>query len=245
MALLGGTNHSDEMTPHPLQDLHWSTRWSALKRQGVALASALAAGMTAFHYSDDLIISILAAWCVYCAVTLALTSVLVHHTDADATRRHAQWNDPGAFLLFVWVVIAGCASLVAITFAISTGSELKGWARWGHLTLVFLSLVGAWLLIQTAFALHYARLYYRPFVAKAAPLHREQAHGLAFPGGREPDYLDFFYYSAVVGMTSQVSDVTVTSSSMRRLTLLQSLLSFGFNLIVLAIAVNVLASHLN
>lgn len=46
-------------------------------------------------------------------------------------------------------------------------------------------------------------------------------------------------------MTSQVSDVTTRSRPMRRLTLIHGLLSFGFNLIVLAIAVNVFASSLS
>ncbi|MER2526371.1 MAG: DUF1345 domain-containing protein, partial [Candidatus Competibacter denitrificans] len=155
------------------------------------------------------------------------------------TRRRAQWNDPGAFFLFLWVIITGCASLVAVALAIDTGNGLTGAARWGHLSLVFLSLAGGWLLIQTAFALHYARVYYRPPAYTTEP-----AHGLTFPGDREPDYLDFFYYSTVIGMTSQVSDVTVASRHMRRLTLVHGLLSFAFNLIVLAIAINVLASHL-
>lgn len=40
---------------------------------------------------------------------------------------------------------------------------------------------------------------------------------MAFPGGeKEPDYWDFAYCSLVVGMTSQVSDVGVTSKVIRR-----------------------------
>jgi uncharacterized membrane protein len=108
-----------------------------------------------------------------------------------------------------------------------------------HLLLVALSLAGAWLLIQVVFALHYARCYYLPSRGGQEP-----ARGLAFPGDQAPDYLDFFYFSAVVGMTSQVSDVAVHSRAMRRITLVHGLLSFGFNLVVLALAVNVLSSAL-
>ena len=60
--------------------------------------------------------------------------------------------------------------------------------------------------------------------------------------GKEPDYLDFAYYSFVVGMTSQVSDVAVTSRSMRRLTLVHSVLSFVFNMAVLALSINIIAT---
>ncbi|CDH45861.1 membrane hypothetical protein [Candidatus Contendobacter odensis Run_B_J11] len=228
------------MVQHPLHDLHWAARLSTLKRQGSAIVPALVVGITgAFSLHYTLEISILVAWCVYCAIVLSLTGLLALRMDAQATSRRAQWNDPGSFLLFILVIIAGCASLAAVTLAIDTGNTLQGWSRWGHLCVVSLSLVGAWLLIQTAFALHYARVYYRP-----SPSTNESAYGLVFPGDCKPDYLDFFYYSAVIGMTSQVSDVAVKSPRMRRLTLGHGLLSFWFNLIVLAIAINVLASRL-
>lgn len=93
-------------------------------------------------------------------------------------------------------------------------------------------------MLQTVFALHYARVYYR------RGDNGDQSGGLVFPGGQAPDYLDFLYFSAVVGMTSQVSDVAMASRRMRRLTLVHGVLSFGFNLVVLAIAVNVVAGSL-
>lgn len=142
-------------------------------------------------------------------------------------------------MLFVLVTLACCASLAAVALVIDTGRNLHGLAHWIHLGAMLSSLAGAWLLIQTVFASHYARVYYRPL-----PAAKEPARGLSFPGNQEPDYLDFFYYAAVIGMTSQVSDVTTQSRPMRRLTLIHGLLSFGFNLIVLAIAVNVFASSL-
>lgn len=228
------------MKPHSLKDLHWATQLSAFKRQALSIIVAFIIGVTAtLSLQAPLIMALLTAWCAYCIVDLTLAGLLIRHSDATATRRRAQWYDPGAFFLLIIVVIAGCASLVAVTLAIDTGNDLRGMARWAHLPIVFLSLAGAWLLIQVKFAFHYARVYYRPLSPE-----KEPTHGLAFPGDQEPDYLDFFYYAAVVGMTSQVSDVAASSRHMRRLTLFHGLLSFAFNLIVLAIAVNVLASHL-
>jgi uncharacterized membrane protein len=87
------------------------------------------------------------------------------------------------------------------------------------------------------FAFHYARRYYDP-----ARQEGTESAGLVFPGKREPDYLDFAYYSFVVGMTSQVSDVVVTSRRMRRLTLVHGFLAFVFNIAVLALSINILAS---
>jgi uncharacterized membrane protein len=54
--------------------------------------------------------------------------------------------------------------------------------------------------------------------------------------------MDFAYYSFVVGMTAQVSDVQVTSKRLRRLTLLHGLISFAFNTIILALTINALAT---
>ena len=93
-------------------------------------------------------------------------------------------------------------------------------------------------MIQTLFAFHYARHYY----AKHRRAKGLELGGLRFPGEQPPDYLDFAYYAFVVGMTSQVSDVTVTVRSMRRLTLIHGVLSFIFNIAILAMSINIIAS---
>jgi uncharacterized membrane protein len=65
-----------------------------------------------------------------------------------------------------------------------------------------------------------------------------------FPGENEPDYRDFLYFSLVIGMTSQVSDVAITSRSIRRVAALHGVLSFFFNLTVLALTVNMISNLL-
>ena len=184
----------------------------------------------------------LTAWLGYCAAYLGIVWHLALRLDAADTRRRAQRFDPGARMLFVLVAAAACASIVAVALAVDTSRTLHGGARWAHIALAMAGLAAAWLLLQTVFALHYAREFYRSEAASRAAA--ETARGLAFPGGQQPDYLDFLYFSAVIGMTSQVSDVAVTSRPMRRLTLVHGVLSFGFNLVVLALAVNVFASSL-
>jgi uncharacterized membrane protein len=65
---------------------------------------------------------------------------------------------------------------------------------------------------------------------------------LDFPGEEKPDYLDFAYFSFVIGMTFQVSDVQVTAKRMRQLVLVHGILSFGFNTLILALAVSTVTS---
>jgi uncharacterized membrane protein len=93
----------------------------------------------------------------------------------------------------------------------------------------------SWLLIQTLFAFHCARRYYwRQHPTK------DHIRGLRFPGDFGPDYLDFAYYSFVAGMTSQVSDIAVVARQMRRLTLIHGVLSFAFNIAIVAMSINII-----
>jgi uncharacterized membrane protein len=104
------------------------------------------------------------------------------------------------------------------------------------LTLCAFALSSSWLLIQTLFAFHYARRFY---MSRCDP--QFEPRGLQFPGGSDPDFLDFAYFAFVVGMTSQVSDVAVTGQHMRRATLMHGVLSFVFNIAILAMSINIIA----
>lgn len=176
---------------------------------------------------------IIVGWDAGAIVYLAFAWIIIAQADRNTTRTHTQSQDQSGYIIFLFVIAASCASVVAIIFMLHA---IKGLA----IALSIVALISSWLLIHTLFAFHYARRYY-------APDKREQSHagGLDFPGDREPDYLDFAYYSFVVGMTSQVSDVSVLSRSMRRLTTIHSILSFFFNIVILAMNVNIIASILS
>jgi uncharacterized membrane protein len=95
--------------------------------------------------------------------------------------------------------------------------------------------------MHTVFGLRYAHAFYGD---SDQPGEGRHAGGLVFPGERLPDYFDFAYFSFVIGMTCQVSDVQITSHRMRRLAFLQSVLAFGFNTIILALLINTVSSLL-
>ena len=101
-----------------------------------------------------------------------------------------------------------------------------------------MTIVGSWLLVHTMFAVQYAHSYYKYINRNHS---EEITAGLDFPNNDYPDYWEFLYYSFVIGMTSQVSDVE-TLREMRRLTLLHSILSFFFNTTILAMSINIIAS---
>jgi uncharacterized membrane protein len=110
-----------------------------------------------------------------------------------------------------------------------------------HVCLALGTVALSWALLHTVYSLHYAHVYYGD-IDPGKQFRAEK--GLEFPGKDEPDYLDFAYFSFVVGMTCQVSDVQVTSKRMRRLTLLHGIISFAFNTVILALLINTLSGLL-
>lgn len=176
---------------------------------------------------------LLAGWLVGGLTYLIIVWWGVGRLDPKGTSRRASSLDPGNATLYALIVITSWVSLAGVLLVTDAARSLAGTARWGHIGLALASLAVTWLVLQTVFALRYARRYYGV-----------DAGGLVFPGGQAPAYLDFAYFSAVIGMTSQVADVGIASQTMRRLVLLHGLVSFGFNLMVLALTLNLVAGAL-
>lgn len=178
----------------------------------------------------------LLGWTAGASVYLVLSWWLAVAFDAARTRARAQAQDQPGMTLFVLLLLSTFASFAAIALMLQHVKDLAGVQRVAHLGLSMSALAASWLLMQTIFAFRYAHLYYQEELRGHA-----YGAGLDFPGKQAPDYFDFLYYAHVVGMTSQVSDVVVTSRTMRRLTLLHSVTAFGFNMLVLALSINVMA----
>ena len=176
-------------------------------------------------------------WIVGAAFFLGSTGVILSKATPERMRARARMQDPLRALLFSVVIAAAAISFVALGFML--GKDSSGKIAVGSRILVAgFTVLASWLLTHTIFALHYAHLYYGD-----DPLQKgeQDRGGLKFPDERVPDFWDFLYYSFVVGMTCQVSDVQVTSRHMRRLTLGHGVLSFLFNAVILALAVNFIA----
>jgi len=175
----------------------------------------------------------LIGWDVGVVVYLMLAVELAMRTNADQIRKRSALYDEGRIAIPVLTATAALASIGAIFVHLTTAPA-------GHhfLNLLFagVTILLSWTFIQLIFAFHYAHEFYAE--------HRGQAGGLGFPGNRAPNYWDFLYFAFVIGMTSQVSDVTVKSRALRRTVTAHSLLSFIFNLMLLALAINLAASAL-
>lgn len=181
----------------------------------------------------------LLGWCCGVAVYLALAWWLAGTFNAQQTRERAQSLDPPNLLILGVMLVAVSVSVAAIAMLLQQVRQLGALARAGYITLAFVALAGSWLTIHTVYAFHYAHRYFQ-----LEDGGKPGDHGLDFPGTAPPNYFDFLYYSLVIGMTSQVSDVQILSPELRRITLVHSVLSFAFNMLVLALSINVVAGSM-
>lgn len=162
-------------------------------------------------------------------------------TNAIDTKARAAAQDPGRDAVFVVVLLAAAFGFVAAFDILGRGTHDRIPRHESVIyALAFGAVVLGWLLIHTIFLFRYAHLYY-------GDRDRDQQTdgGLLFPGGANPNYADLAYFSFVLGMTFQVSDVQITDSSIRRLALTHAMISFGYNTAILALVVNVVSNLLH
>ena len=194
---------------------------------------ALAVGVIAFLLLPGTIrlpTRFVVGWDVFTVLYLVLAYIMMLRCDVAHIRRSAILQDDGRFLILMITALGALASLAAIVFelGVSKGNP-------AGLALAIVTIVLSWVMVHTAFALHYAHDYYR----HATP------GGLQFPSGDKEDhadYWDFVYFSFVIGMTAQVSDVGITDKVIRRTATVHGIISFVFNTALLALMVNIAAS---
>jgi uncharacterized membrane protein len=179
----------------------------------------------------------LAGWDVGVAVYLLLMHKMMWRADVTQIRRRASEQDEGAFVILLLSMATTLASLVAIVFELGGSKQAGHEQAVIHALLAMATILLSWAFMHTIFSLHYAHEYY-------GEGRDRKLGGLTFPGDKEPDYRDFLYFSLVIGMTSQVSDVAITSKVIRRMAAVHGVLSFFFNLTVLALTVNMISNLL-
>ncbi|HEX8077935.1 MAG TPA: DUF1345 domain-containing protein, partial [Chthoniobacterales bacterium] len=174
-----------------------------------------------------------------CVLVLAWLTILT--TPPNKLRARAQKQDLSHILIFIFVLVAACAGLFAVGFLFLNKAVVVERSHFFvHLLMSLVAVVSSWMLVHTVFGLRYAHTYYGDPDGPTGP--KSHAGGLEFPGDREPDYMDFAYFSFVIGMTFQVSDVVITSRDFRKLALVHGMLSFGFNTVILALTLNTVSA---
>jgi uncharacterized membrane protein len=174
----------------------------------------------------------LIGWDTFIAFYLVLVYIMMMRCGLAHIRRNAVLQDDGRFLILLVTALGAFASIGAIVFEL--GGAPHGAAA---LSLATVTIALSWAAVHSSFALHYAHEYYRG--AKPG--------GLQFPSGDQhehADYWDFVYFSFVIGMTAQVSDVGITDKTIRRTATVHGIISFVYNTALVALMVNIAASAL-
>ena len=210
----------------------------ARPRLFIATAWAVAVGMLlpstlGVHPVTRLLI----AWNAGTVLYVALAATMMLRSSSQKMRYRAQLQDDGQLAILMLACLAAIASLAAIAVELALSKDSHGLLKVAHIALAGCTVLSSWAFIQMMFALHYAHDYY-------AAICRGRTPGLRFPDDDNPDYGDFFYFSAIIGTSGQTADVAFSSKPMRRIGSLHCILAYLFNTTVLALLINMAASLL-
>lgn len=178
-------------------------------------------------------------WDVGTALFLVLIFIMAARATPESMHERAALEDQARWVFLTLMAGAAFFSMFALLGILHRVKDASGLQAAGLAATAGATIMMSWVFVHAVFAVHYAHDFYGDLASGA------QAPGLLFPGlSRDPDYWDFLYFSFVVGMTCQVSDVQVMNQPWRRLVLAHGVLSFLFNTVVLALSINLLAGLL-
>ncbi|PSK92584.1 DUF1345 domain-containing protein [Taibaiella chishuiensis] len=213
-----------------------SHRLSGAKKLAISALAGIITYLAASGAGTQQALCILLGWDIFCLCFLLLSWVgFFKPLSHSVMRREAQLQHEKGITVFVLSLLATMAGFLTV-FLLLLGRKEHSQLSF-LLVTAFLGLLLSWTLVHTLFTTRYAYMFYAD--------HRQHpevhAGGLEFPEEPQPGFLDFAYFSFVIGMTFQVSDVAVSSSRLRKTVLLHGLISFGFNTIIVALTINLIA----
>ncbi|MBE9584362.1 DUF1345 domain-containing protein [Mucilaginibacter sp. JRF] len=199
------------------------------------LFSLLVAGGAFFIFKGESVpATILTTWIGFALSVIILEWVVFFGAHPREIRKIASIEDSSRTLIFIITLCSALISLSAIYILLKSTKGHSDEEVAAHVFLALGAVITSWWLVHTIFTMRYAHVYYDI-------KEKDHTHGLQFPDEELPDYIDFVYFSFVIGMTFQVSDVEISSRRIRRLALVHSLVSFVFNTAIVALSINIVS----
>lgn len=173
-------------------------------------------------------------------IYLVLTAIKLPKLTADFLQKNAASEDVPEWAIFAVTLGAAAVAVGSLFVLINKAGE----PALLNLGLTLASVALGWTMIHTMAALHYAHRYWQPAKSsgKPSPDGHAPRGGLDFPGTKRPNGYDFLYFAFVIGMTAQTSDTAIATTAMRKLAVLHGAVSFFFNTVLVAAAVNLAVS---
>jgi len=213
---------------------HWFYRIKAIYKLLICLGVAVLGFLFLLPVKMEGTTRTMVCWDIFGLCEIVIGLAMFAAVCPKQLRVLASREDASRPVVFVVVITAIIGSLGGVLLLLS---NKEGWLLSKGLE-TFIYIIGvtfSWVLLHMLFTHRYAHLYYGDHPTRK----NEIAKGLEIPGDEAPDYIDFAYFSFVIGMTFQVSDIVITSRHIRRVVLLHGLISFLFNTVIVALTINV------
>jgi uncharacterized membrane protein len=175
---------------------------------------------------------------LFTGVLICFSWITFFITPYEELRGQAKEQDGSRIVVFVLLLVCACVSMYSVVVLLLDDSGSKE-TKTLELVAAVAGMLLSWVLVHTVFTFRYAHMYYANHKTKPG----SDAEGLEFPGNEKPDFPDFAYFSFVLGMTFQVSDVEILQKSIRRLALLHGFISFLYNTTIIGLTINILAGR--
>ncbi len=186
--------------------------------------------------TEDVLPGLMFAWIAFSGVYLTISWVILIWRPVHDIRKHATKDDGSKIFVFIMVLLSSFAGMfMVLLLMISPSAESQNKLIFSIIAISGMLL--SWIMVHSIFTFHYAHIFYD----NISKDNKNAAKGLIFPENDKPDYIDFAYFSFVIGCAFQVSDVAITSRKIRRLVFIHSLLAFGLNTFVVALTINLIA----
>jgi len=181
------------------------------------------------------VLSLTLLWDVFAFSFIGTSWIVFFSRPVAEIIKLANKEDGSKVFVMTSIIVSSFASMFAVLLLVLSKEQSPDRVVLAVI-LAVAGMIVSWALIHTIFTFHYAHMYY--IEAKDDTPDNE---ALDFPATKKPDYLDFAYFSFVIGMTFQVSDVQINSPLIRRTALAHALLAFALNTFVVALTINLIA----
>jgi uncharacterized membrane protein len=209
----------------------------AINRILITFAFAIVTFLLLLYFKVEVFTRIVISWDIFGLIMIVWLWNIFFKMDAATLRKHARVEDTSRLVSFFVVITTVIISLMGILIILN--NKTKGMVNQHlHAPVSIIGVGISWFLLHSIFTTRYAHLYYGGSSMHDDP--DEICGGIEFPNDSDPDYLDFAYFSFVIGMTFQVSDTNISFKRIRRNVLFHSLLSFVYNTIIVAISISVI-----
>ena len=215
-------------------------RMRPLTRLMISLLLATIVFLLIMNIDLAVLVKIMIAWAAFALSFIVTSWIVFFMRTTTEIREHSREEDGSRLYVLLLILLTSFASLFTVLLLMLSGTA-KDTPQIIYIPDAISGMLFSWVMVHTIFGFHYAHLYY----ANDTNDPTKHAEGLEFPKEKKPDYIDFAYFSFVLGMTFQVSDVDITSRVIRRVALFHGMLSFALNTFVVALTINLIAGLMN